>query len=236
MLSLSRSSSTLFSVAVLVSADPVTPTVGVTPEDDDDVADDDDVPVVDTCSSGRPMSMTSPTLPQSNSTILSYLLVISMDALSLWTSQTRSNCDTRSPGDINHCSSSPSAMPSPMLARRKGTVVGRLLPSPYREGAARSGAEADVARAIALVNIVLVAKEESNARPSGPATAATAVVVVVVVVVIVVIVVFGRPRRTPPEDDNGDDAINDVDNVDDHLCRQSSHSRGEGSRGDGFGR
>lgn len=42
-------------------------------------------------SNGCPTRITSPTFPQSNDTIPSYLLVMSTDALSLCTSQTRSN-------------------------------------------------------------------------------------------------------------------------------------------------
>ena len=231
MRSLSRSSSTLFRVVVPVSGGiaPVFVVVvvggGIAP---DDVDVDVDGPAGNMCSRGRPTSMTSPTFPPSDITTPSYLLVISTDALSLCTSQTRSNCDIASPGDTNHCSSSTSAMPSPMSARRKGTV------EEEEEEEAGRGEAADP-RAVALLDIALVVGGKSNnPRPPRPDAAAATVVVVVVV---------RRPRRTPREEDDDDDDggggdvnAEDEDVDDDRRRRSSRPSSGEGGGGGGCGR
>ena len=235
MRSLSRSSSTLFRVVVPVCivSGGIAPAVvggggGIAP-------DDIDIPAGNMCSRGRPTSMTSPTFPHSDITTPSYLLVISTDALSLCTSQTRSNCDIASPGDTNHCSSSTSAMPSPMSARRKGTVE----EEEEEEEAGRGGEAADP-RAVAHLDIALVVEGKSNnPRPPRPDAAAATVIFVVVVVVVV-----RRPRRTPREEDDddgggggcGDVNAEDEDVDDDRRRRSSRPSSGEGGGGGGCGR
>mmetsp|Transcript_1037 Transcript_1037/g.1780 ORF Transcript_1037/g.1780 Transcript_1037/m.1780 type:complete len:323 (+) Transcript_1037:638-1606(+) len=79
---------------------------------------------------GFPTWAMSPAATINSTTFPSYGLVISVAALSLWTLSSSSNSSTFVPGSTVHSSTSTSAIPSPMSARRNSFTSPMRLPLP----------------------------------------------------------------------------------------------------------